>query len=49
MSENPWIRPHAPVVIAHRGQLDPGVRLVSKPYRKDELSRQLRAALEARS
>ena len=36
-------------VIAHRGQLDPGVRLVSKPYRKDELSRQLRAALEARS
>jgi CheY-like chemotaxis protein len=32
-------------VISHQGRLDPGVRLVSKPYRKEELSHQLRAAL----
>jgi signal transduction histidine kinase len=33
-------------VVSHQGRLDPGVRLVSKPYRKEELSHHLRTALE---
>ncbi len=31
--------------IVHNGQLDPGVHLVSKPWRIDELARRLRSAL----
>lgn len=32
--------------IVHHGRLDPGVRLLGKPYRRAELARQLRAALD---
>jgi len=33
--------------IVHNGQLDAGVRLVSKPWRVDQLARALRAAIDA--
>jgi signal transduction histidine kinase/ActR/RegA family two-component response regulator len=36
-------------VIMHNGALDPGVRLISKPFTVDELSRELRAAIVANS
>jgi len=32
--------------IVHHGRLDPGVMLLPKPYRRDELARAVRAALE---
>lgn len=35
--------------IFHHGRLDPGVMLLSKPYRRDELAHKLRRALEQRS
>ncbi len=34
--------------IVHNGRLDPDVRLISKPWRLDELARFLRSALDAR-
>jgi CheY-like chemotaxis protein len=33
--------------IVHHGRLDPGVLLLAKPYRKAELARMIRMALEA--
>ncbi|MEH7830082.1 hybrid sensor histidine kinase/response regulator [Gemmobacter denitrificans] len=33
--------------ITRNGQLDPGMQLLSKPYRRDELARKLREVLEA--
>ncbi|MBT9247817.1 response regulator [Gemmobacter fulvus] len=33
--------------IVHHGRLDHGVQLLSKPYRRDELARKLRAVLDA--
>jgi CheY-like chemotaxis protein len=33
--------------IVHHGRLDPGVLLLAKPYRKSELARMIRVALEA--
>jgi CheY-like chemotaxis protein len=33
--------------IIHHGQLDEGVQLLSKPYRKDDLARKVRAVLKA--
>jgi PAS domain S-box-containing protein len=35
--------------IVHHGRLDPGVRLLAKPYRRADLARMVRIALEARS
>jgi PAS domain S-box-containing protein len=35
--------------IVHHGRLDPGVLLLAKPYRKSDMARMIRAALEARS
>ncbi|QGZ38563.1 CHASE domain-containing protein [Pseudoduganella flava] len=35
--------------IVHGGRLDPGVQLLSKPYRRDELARKVRAVLDERS
>jgi CheY-like chemotaxis protein len=35
--------------IVHNGVLDPGVRLITKPFTVDELSRELRAAIVANS
>ena len=35
-------------VIVHNGRLDPGVVLLSKPYRKIELARQVRAVLDGK-
>ena len=32
--------------IVHQGRLDPGVLLLSKPYRKSQLARMIRQALE---
>jgi PAS domain S-box-containing protein len=32
--------------IIHNGRLDPGVRLLSKPYKRDELAQAVRAALD---
>lgn len=32
--------------IVHQGRLDPGIRLLSKPYRLDELASAVRAALD---
>lgn len=32
--------------IVHHGRLDPGVNLLAKPYRRDELARRVRAALD---
>jgi hypothetical protein len=32
--------------IVHQGKLDPGVLLLSKPYRKSQLARMVRQALE---
>jgi len=32
--------------IVHQGRLDPGVSLLSKPYRRDELARQVRRVLD---
>jgi hypothetical protein len=32
--------------ITHNGQLDPGVLLLTKPYRKSDLARTIRAALD---
>ncbi|CDY75334.1 Two-component hybrid sensor and regulator [Caballeronia glathei] len=34
-------------VIFHQGKLDRGVSLLSKPYRRDDLARKIRAALDA--
>lgn len=34
--------------IVHGGKLDPGVELISKPYRRDELARKVRHVLEKR-
>jgi CheY-like chemotaxis protein len=34
--------------ISHNGQLDPGVLLISKPWRLDQLARFLRSAIDAR-
>ncbi|CAH0233868.1 Blue-light-activated protein [Massilia sp. Bi118] len=34
--------------IVHGGRLDPGVELISKPYRRDELARKIRQLLTAR-
>jgi hypothetical protein len=31
----------------HHGRLDPGVLLLAKPYRKTDLARMVRAALDA--
>jgi hypothetical protein len=31
--------------IVHQGRLDPGVMLLSKPYRKSQLARMIRQAL----
>lgn len=36
---------YAEDAIVHHGRLDAGVRLLSKPYRRAELARHLRAAL----
>ena len=33
--------------IIHHGRLDPGVLLLAKPYRKQDLARMLRKALKA--
>jgi PAS domain S-box-containing protein len=33
--------------IVHHGRLDPGVQLLAKPYRRDELARRVRAVLDA--
>ena len=33
--------------IVHHGRLDPGVELLSKPYRRDDLARRVRAILDA--
>jgi hypothetical protein len=33
--------------IIHHGRLDPGVLLLGKPYRKSDLARMLRTALNA--
>ena len=30
-------------VIVHKGRLDPGLALISKPYRRDALARKIRA------
>jgi signal transduction histidine kinase/CheY-like chemotaxis protein len=35
--------------IVHGGRLDPGVELISKPYRRDELARKIRQLLGTRS
>jgi signal transduction histidine kinase/DNA-binding response OmpR family regulator len=35
--------------IVHGGRLDPGVELISKPYRREELARKLRAMLSGRA
>jgi FixJ family two-component response regulator len=35
--------------IVHNGTLDPGVRLLSKPFTVDDLKRELRAALAQRT
>ena len=34
-------------IILHQGKLDPGVVLLSKPYRRDELARKVRSVLDA--
>ncbi len=31
--------------LIHQGRLDEGVQLLAKPYRREELARQIRAAL----
>jgi len=33
--------------ILHHGRLDPGVLLLAKPYRKPELARMIRVALDS--
>jgi DNA-binding LytR/AlgR family response regulator len=33
--------------VIHHGRLDPGVLLLTKPYRKSDLARMLRATLDA--
>jgi CheY-like chemotaxis protein len=33
--------------IVHHGRLDPGVHLLAKPYRREELARRLRQVLDA--
>ena len=33
--------------IVHEGRLEPGVRLLAKPYRRDELARSIRGLLDA--
>jgi FixJ family two-component response regulator len=33
--------------IVHHGRLDPGVLLLAKPYRKSDLARMIRTALDA--
>ena len=38
---------YAENAIVHHGRLDPGVLLLAKPYRKQQLARMLRAALAA--
>jgi hypothetical protein len=35
-------------VMVHHGRLDPDVILLSKPYRKSELARKIREALDVR-
>jgi len=37
---------YAEDVIMHHGRLDPGVHLLSKPYRKSDLARMVRAAID---
>ena len=32
-------------VVVHEGQLDPGITLLNKPYRKSDLSRMIREVL----
>ena len=32
--------------IVHHGRLDPGVMLLAKPYRKSDLARMIRTAIE---
>ncbi len=39
---------YAENVIVHHGQLDPGVELIAKPYRKEELLRRIRRLLDDR-
>jgi hypothetical protein len=34
--------------IIHHGRVDPGLRLLSKPYQRGALARQVREALDAR-
>jgi signal transduction histidine kinase/DNA-binding response OmpR family regulator len=36
---------YAEDIVVHQGQLDPGVRLLRKPYRRGDLAREIRAAL----
>jgi signal transduction histidine kinase/CHASE3 domain sensor protein/ActR/RegA family two-component response regulator len=36
-------------VLTHHGQLDPGLQLLAKPYRKADLARMIRIALSART
>jgi CheY-like chemotaxis protein len=33
--------------VVHHGRLDPGVLLLAKPYRKEDLARMIRRALDA--
>jgi CheY-like chemotaxis protein len=33
-------------IVQHRGQLDPTLRLITKPYDKNQLARAVRAALD---
>ena len=35
--------------IVHHGRLDPGVLLLAKPYRKSDLARMIRMALDSRA
>ena len=40
-------RPATRDEIFHAGRLDPGVMLLGKPYRRDELAARIRSALDA--
>ena len=35
--------------IVHQGRLDPGVHLLTKPYRREELARRVRDAMSCRA
>lgn len=37
---------YTPTAIVHHGRLDPGVLLLAKPYRKIDLARMIRMALD---